>query len=790
MKLIRYKSVLKTYALFFFLVLIIPMFIISIFFVGNSNRMLREKSLTDKKMQMNLFTDNINKQINNIVTCANRMAISTNIYKYRMSLPEIYGPYIINDLKTNVFSSEITSDIYVFSTELTYAYSSSSTYSMDRFISKITNNTMDFEAYNAFLDTINSDKTIVVYQKDVILLYFHFPVSDTFSNTYIVFEINKALLKEYIRSFSLTDDLLFYINNYDTENFSPNHEIYHNPISPELFKELSQTLKPSARDGSQMAMLTTDTNHGKYTVLADYEPITGWNYYYIIPEDEIVNAFSQSQNRTYLVIVLVLVCGNILVVLFTYMTYEPIKNLKNTLELLAAKDEKAAPPVKNELKAIEQIARNLHSSVKELSSLDGMNKIALKQFVIQKLIKGTVFDYGTVKINLARLGLFVENDFYFVATLYLSGENLDYDSYTEYLEHYSDEDDKTIYAVHGLEKGQIILIITASDDDINNYHSFIELLHQDFTENFHIRATVGVGLVYPDLTQLSVSYMQSTMAYEYRLIKDYNQVLIFSAKRSSFHMDNKYLNMLNFFEKAISSYDTEEVKLTLSLISEFVSGECLSLYSTRYLCQNLIQIAASAFYLFPLPVASDFHMADNIDTVNAIETMEEFKLFIDKLHQEVNACIEKYQVLSSDNNARKSTDGKQDLARIIVDYLDGNISDNQLSIMGVAEQFRLSTSYVSRIFKEKYGTTILEYINKSRISLAQQLLTTTDKTLETIVMEVGYFDTSSFIRKFKKAVGVTPGEYRKQEGLNHKLPLHSSPLRDGAREATIGISAK
>jgi len=183
-------------------------------------------------------------------------------------------------------------------------------------------------------------------------------------------------------------------------------------------------------------------------------------------------------------------------------------------------------------------------------------------------------------------------------------------------------------------------------------------------------------------------------------------------------------------------------------------------------------------------------MADNIDTVNAIETMEEFKLFIDKLHQEVNACIEKYQVLSSDNNARKSTDGKQDLARIIVDYLDGNISDNQLSIMGVAEQFRLSTSYVSRIFKEKYGTTILEYINKSRISLAQQLLTTTDKTLETIVMEVGYFDTSSFIRKFKKAVGVTPGEYRKQEGLNHKLPLHSSPLRDGAREATIGISAK
>jgi two-component system response regulator YesN len=789
MKLIKYKSVLKTYALFFFLVLIIPMFIISIFFVGNSNRMLREKSLTDKKMQMNLFTDNINRQINNIVTCANRMAISTNIYKYRMSLPEIYGPYIINDLRTNVFSSEITSDIYVFSTELTYAYSSSSTYSMDRFIAKMTNSAMSFEDYADFLKTINSDKTVVVYQKDVILLYFHFPVSDTSSNTFIVFEINKALLKEYIRSFSLTRDLLFYINNYDTENFSPNHEIYHNPISPELFKELSQSLKAYDGDGTQEVMLTTDTDHGKYTVLTDYEPITGWNYYYIIPEDDIVSAFSQIQNRTYLVITLVLLCGNILVLLFTYMTYQPIKSLKNTLELLAARDEKNAPPVKNELKAIEQIARNLHSSAKEFSSLEGMSKIALKQFVIQKLIKGTVIDYGAVKINLARLGLFVENDFYFVATLYIAGENLDYDRYTEYLEHYSDEDDKIIYAVHGLEKGQIILIITVPDDDISNYRTFIELLHQDFTGHFHIRATVGVGLVYPDLTQLSVSYMQSVMAYEYRLIKDYNQVLIFSVRRSSFHMDNKYLNMLNFFEKAISTYHREEVKLTLSLIVEFVSGECLSLYSTRYICQNLIQIAASAFYLFPLPVASDFHMADNIDKVNAIETMEEFKLFIDELYQEVHICIEKYLVLSSDTNAKKSTDGRQDLAKIIADYIDGNIADNQLSIMGVAEQFGLSTSYVSRIFKEKYGITILEYINRNRISLAQQLLTTTEKTLETIVMEVGYFDTSSFIRKFKKAVGTTPGEYRKQEWLNHDL-IYSRDTIAGSMENTLGLSSK
>lgn len=762
MKKFRSKSVLKTYILYFFLVLIIPMFIISIFFITNSNKILREKTLTDKKIQMNLFTDNINKQINNIVTCANRLAISKNIYKYRMSLPEIYGTNIINDLKTNVFSSEITSDIYVFSTALPYAYSTNSSYSLERLISRVTEGTMNFEEYNSFLMTIDSNTPVLVYQKDIILLYFHFPVSDVKSDTFLIFEINRSLLKEYIRSFSMTDDLLFYIKNHDTKYLSQTNEIYQNYISPKLFSELAKTLDTSYTDRTKEAVLTSNTKQGKYTILADYEPITNWNYYYVIPEDDIVNNISQIQIQTYFVIVLVLVCGNLLVITFTYITYRPIRKLKNTLELLTKKDEGASPLITNEFMAIEQIARNLHSSVIKLSDLDNINKIALKQFLIQELIKGMVIEYNSIKNSLVQLGLFVENEYYFVAVMYLSEETSDYERYTEYLERYLDEDDKTIYAVHGFKKGQIILIISASDDDIENYRSFLETLHHDFTNHFRLRTTMGVGHIYPDLTQLSVSYMQSTMSYEYRFIKDYNQVLIFTTQNSSLTLDNKYLNLLNFFEKSIASYNEEDLKSTLDLIIEFVSMESLSLYSTRYICQNLNQIAASAFYLFPVPVASEFHMAKNIDKVNTVETMEDFKGFIDELCKDVCYCIQKYLELSSDKEEKKSSDGRQDLAKVIGDYVEENISDNQLCIMGIAEQFGLSTSYVSRVFKEKYGITILEDINQKRIALAQKLLTTTDKTIETIVTEVGYFDTSSFIRKFKKIVGMTPGEYRKQ----------------------------
>jgi AraC-like DNA-binding protein len=738
------------------------MFLISIFFITKSNKILREKTLTDKKIQMNLFTNNINKQLNNIVTCANRLAISKNIYRYRMSLPEIYGSYIINDLKTNLFSSEITSDIYVFSASLPYAYSSSSTYSMDRFIARVTENTMDFEEYDSFLATIQSNKPVLVYKKDVILLYFHFPVSDLTSDTFIIFEIKLSLLKEYIRSFSMTEDLLFYINNHNTKNLTQTNEIYQNYISPELFQAISETLDILYTDRTKEAVLTSNTKQGKYTILADYEPITNWNYYYVIPEWDIKNNFSHIQINTYLVIVLVLLCGNILVITFTYITYRPIRNLKKTLELLTKKDLNTTPELENEFKAIEQLARSLHSSVIELSDLDSINKIALKQFMIQELIKGMVSDYNAIKKNLAQLGLFVDNEYYFVAIMYLPIVASDYDRYIEYLELYSSEDDKSIYAVHGLEKEQIILIVTVSDDDIENYRSFLNTLHQDFTNHFQVRTTMGVGLIYPDLIQLSVSYMQASMSYEYRFIKDNNQVLIFSTRNSSSNIDNKYLNLLNFFEKSIASYNIEDIKSTLELIIEFVGLESISLYSTRYICQNLNQIAASAFYLFPVPVASKFHMAENIDKVNKVETMEDFKIFIDELCQEVCSCIQKYMEIAFSKDEKKSSEVKQDLATVIADFVEDNISDNQLSIMGIAEQFGLSTSYVSRVFKEKYNITILEYINQKRIALAQKLLTTTDNTIEIIVTDVGYFDTSSFIRKFKKIVGMTPGEYRKQ----------------------------
>ena len=54
-----------------------------------------------------------------------------------------------------------------------------------------------------------------------------------------------------------------------------------------------------------------------------------------------------------------------------------------------------------------------------------------------------------------------------------------------------------------------------------------------------------------------------------------------------------------------------------------------------------------------------------------------------------------------------------------------------------------------------------EYLDELRISVSKELLETTTMTVDEISKKVGYINTRSFIRVFKKYTNLAPGEYRK-----------------------------
>ena len=99
------------------------------------------------------------------------------------------------------------------------------------------------------------------------------------------------------------------------------------------------------------------------------------------------------------------------------------------------------------------------------------------------------------------------------------------------------------------------------------------------------------------------------------------------------------------------------------------------------------------------------------------------------------------------------------LIRKTIDYININLS-SPLSLSVIANDFNVNASYLSSSFKKEMGMTITDYINGQRVNTAISLLNTTDMNIQTISWHVGIQDVSYFTRIFKKAIGITPTQYR------------------------------
>lgn len=96
----------------------------------------------------------------------------------------------------------------------------------------------------------------------------------------------------------------------------------------------------------------------------------------------------------------------------------------------------------------------------------------------------------------------------------------------------------------------------------------------------------------------------------------------------------------------------------------------------------------------------------------------------------------------------------------VMKYVNEYYQDENLNISMIGEAFSMTPSYVSKLFKDLAGESLLDYINKTRLVQAKLLLIDGKYTVSEISLKVGYNDVNTFHRIFKKFEGITPGRYR------------------------------
>ena len=129
----------------------------------------------------------------------------------------------------------------------------------------------------------------------------------------------------------------------------------------------------------------------------------------------------------------------------------------------------------------------------------------------------------------------------------------------------------------------------------------------------------------------------------------------------------------------------------------------------------------------------------------------------EKLTGLISEAIVNIIELSLENSANENLQESQKSA--IKKYIKENYK-RDISAGDVAGILGYSDVYFSKIFKQLFDDTFINYLTKVRIDKAKVLLKDVGFNIKEVGASVGYTDSNYFTKVFKRAVGMSPSEYR------------------------------
>lgn len=123
-------------------------------------------------------------------------------------------------------------------------------------------------------------------------------------------------------------------------------------------------------------------------------------------------------------------------------------------------------------------------------------------------------------------------------------------------------------------------------------------------------------------------------------------------------------------------------------------------------------------------------------------------------------------IYSEEKYFRNETEDKRDYncywqimrAKALIDHK----VHEKISLEEIAQEIYMSPFYFSRMFKAVTGLNFSDYVLNKKIEKAMEYLKNSNLTIEEIGLMVGYEESNSFRRMFKKKVGQSPREFRKK----------------------------
>lgn len=139
------------------------------------------------------------------------------------------------------------------------------------------------------------------------------------------------------------------------------------------------------------------------------------------------------------------------------------------------------------------------------------------------------------------------------------------------------------------------------------------------------------------------------------------------------------------------------------------------------------------------------------NSVDEVESVFKNLLFTFKRIDSKDCCI----------NEREENCYVSKCKKYILKHIDKKITPEQ-----IASEIGLTPAYLSTVFHQSAGITIVEYIQRSKINEAKKILVSSNDKISKIANKLEFSTPSYFCRVFEKIVGETPQQYRTRQ-LQH-----------------------
>lgn len=499
------------------------------------------------------------------------------------------------------------------------------------------------------------------------------------------------------------------------------------------------TMRPFLENLAGQPVLSSGSaviNQEKYVVRAYQSDSSNWTYVAFIPDKQ--TTFSQVSDiirEFMLAIVIILLIASFTIFLLQRVNYAPVRRLRDK-----AKEISPADTSTDELAAISNALDYLSEQNSSLSSKLEGSLTAVKNERLYRLLGG---DYATKEdfnLDCSELDLSLEHSFFHVGILMLHTDVPDIDAMAQEVKKQLGIS-YVYYYLHYLHPSQIVLLLNLPKST-SRVNQLYQNLQSWFLKKHGILSTAGLGSIVDSTERIAQSYMEAASALDYRFVKGNGTLIEFREVLGPGQVNVVYPHQeFEILRNALSSRNEQNIRSAIQNIIQFMDQGQIPLYLARSICFDLIHLV-NEHSRGPKQTQSGSPLE-----LSGMETAREI-----------------IQMLRSWSEQLPGFTGsavKQANLEDILQYLDEHCLGCDFSVYEAALHFDMTLPAFSKHFKDSYGQNVMDYTIHRRMENAKDLLAHTDLPLKDIAEQVGYYNLSSFTRRFKLNQGVTPGEYRK-----------------------------